>query len=63
MKIRKQTVQGECFYELNDGRIHQDMKIARTDSAVNLGCSDWCGLPVNASEMLSEQAPIFPPKG
>ena len=25
---------------MNDSRIHQDMKIARNDSAVKLGCSD-----------------------
>ena len=48
---------------MNDSRIHQDMKIARNDSAVKLGYSDWCGLPLNASERLSEQALIFPLEG
>ena len=48
---------------MNESRIHQDMKIARNDSAVKLGCSDWCGLPLNALERLSEQALIFPLEG
>ena len=48
---------------MNDSRIHQEMKIVRNDSAVKLGCSDWCGLPLNASERLSEQALIFPLEG
>ena len=39
---------------LNNSRIHQDMKIARNDSVVKLGYSDWCGFPLNASERLSE---------
>ena len=48
---------------MNDSRIHQDMKIARNDSAVKLGCSDWCGLALNALERLLEQALIFPLEG
>ena len=48
---------------MNDSRIHQDMKIARNDSAVKLGYSDWCGLPLNASERISEQALIFSLEG
>ena len=48
---------------MNDSRIHQDMKIARNDSAVKLGCRDWCGLPLNASEGLSEEALFFHSKG
>ena len=35
---------------MNNSRIHQDMKIARNDSTVKLGCSDWCKLPLDASE-------------
>ena len=48
---------------MNDSQIHQDMKIVRNDSAVKLGCSDWCGLPLNALERLLEQALIFPLEG
>ena len=48
---------------MNESRIQQDMKIVRNDSAVKPGCSDWCGLPLNASERLSEQALIFHTKG
>ena len=48
---------------MNDSRIHWDMKIAWNDSTVKLGCSDWCGLPLSASERLSEQALIFPLEG
>ena len=44
---------------MNDSRIHRNIKIARDDSAVTLGCSDWCGLPLNASERISERALIF----
>ena len=39
---------------MNNSRIHQDMKIARNDSVVKLGYSEWCGFPLNASERLSE---------
>ena len=38
---------------MNDSRIHQNMKIAWDDSAVKLA---WCGLPLDASEKISEQA-------
>ena len=41
---------------MNDSRIRRYMKIARDDSAAKLGCSDWCGFPLNASERISEQA-------
>ena len=58
MTSKKQTVQGGVLW-MNDSRIHQEMKIARNDSAVKLVCSDWCGLPLNTSEGLSEQALIF----
>ena len=44
---------------MNDSRIHRNIKIARDDSAVTLGCSDWCGLALNAWERISEQAFIF----
>ena len=44
---------------MNDSRIHQNIEIARDDSTVTLGCSDWCGLPLNASERISERALIF----
>ena len=40
---------------MNDGRIHWNMKIARDDSAVKLGSSDWRGLPLNASERILGQ--------
>ena len=43
---------------MNDSQIHRNMKIALDDSAVKLGCSDWCGLPPNASERISEKALI-----
>ena len=32
------------------------MKVAWDDSAVKLTCCDYCGLPLNASERISEQA-------
>ena len=48
---------------INDSRIHRNVKIARGDSAVTLGCSEWCGLPLNASERISEQALIFSLEG
>ena len=41
---------------MNDCRIHRNIKIARDDSAVKLGRCDLCGLPLNASERISEQA-------
>ena len=44
---------------MNDNRIHGNIKIVRDDSAVTLGCSDWCGLPLNASERIAEQPLIF----
>ena len=47
----------------NDSRIHRNIKIARDDSAVTLGCTDWCGLPLNSSERISEQALIFSLEG
>ena len=58
MTCRKQTVQGECFMN------HRNMKIARDDSApLKPRCSDSCGLPLNASERISEQALIFSLEG
>ena len=48
---------------MNDSRIQRNMKIARDDSAVKLGCSDWCGLPLKALERISEKALIFHWKG
>ena len=57
MTCRKQTVRGECFMN------HRNMKIARDDSAVKPRCSDSCGLPLNASERISEQALIFSLEG
>ena len=48
---------------INDSRIHRNIKIARDNSAVTLGCSDWCGLPFHASERTSEQALIFSLEG
>ena len=44
---------------MNESRIHRNMKIARDDSTVKLGCSDWCGLPLNALKRISEQALMF----
>ena len=41
---------------MKDSRIYRNMKIARADSAVKLGCSDRCGLPLNASELFSQEA-------
>ena len=41
---------------MNDSRIHRNIKIAKDDSAVKLGCRDLCGLPFNASERISEQS-------
>ena len=55
MTIRKQSVKA-CVLWMNDGRIYWNMKIAQDDSAVKLGCNDWCGLPLNVSERISEQA-------
>ena len=48
---------------MNNNRIHRNMTIAWDDSAIELGCSDWCGLPLNASERISEQALIFSLEG
>ena len=56
---RKQTVQGECFFLMNDCRIHWDMKIARDDSAAKLGCSDWCNFPLNASKDIRARSYFF----
>ena len=44
---------------MNDSRVHGNVKIARDDSALTLGCSDRCGLSLNSSEGISEQALIF----
>ena len=44
---------------MNDLRIHRNMKIARFDSALKLGCSDRCGLPLNTSGRISEEALFF----
>ena len=44
---------------MNNSRIHRNIKIARDDSTVTLGCSDWCGLALSAWERISEQAFIF----
>ena len=46
-----------------DSRIQRNMKIARYESAVKIGCSDWCGLPLNVLERTSEQALCCSPKG
>ena len=48
---------------MNGSRIHQDMKIAWNDSAIKLGCSDWCGLPLNASEGYQSKLLFFHSKG
>ena len=48
---------------MNDSRIQRNMKIARDDSAVKLGCSDLCGLPLKALEKISEKGLIFHWKG
>ena len=32
------------------------MKVAWDDSVVKLACCDYCGLPLNASERIPEQA-------
>ena len=42
-----------CVLWMNDNRIHRNIKIARYEIAVKLGCCDWCGLPLNASERIS----------
>ena len=49
MSSRKQTTQGWCVLRFNDSWIHWNMRIPLDDSAVKLGCCDWCGLPLNAS--------------
>ena len=41
---------------MNDSRIYRNMKIAWNNSAVKLGCSDWCDLQLNATERISEHA-------
>ena len=53
MIIKNQTVQA-CVLWIKDSRVYRNMKIARDDSAVKLGCSEWCGLPLNASERASD---------
>ena len=35
---------------MNDSRIYRNMKIAWNNSAVKLGCSDWCDLQLNATK-------------
>ena len=45
-----------CVLWMNDSRIHRNMKISRDNSAVNLGCCDWCDLSLNESGRISEQA-------
>ena len=57
-KVYKAEVLG-----MNDSRIHRNMKIARDDNTVKLGCSDWWSPPLDASERISEQALIFPLEG
>ena len=41
---------------MDNSRIHRNMKIARDDSDVKLGCYDRCGLPLNTSLRISERA-------
>ena len=43
---------------MNGSRIHRNMKIARSDSAIKLSYWDWCGLPLIhvAAKTISEQA-------
>ena len=41
---------------MNDSRIYRNMNITRDDSAVELGYNDLFGLPLDASERISEQA-------
>ena len=53
MIIKNQTVQA-CVLWIKDSRVYRNMKIARDDSAVKLGCSEWCGLPLNALERASD---------
>ena len=60
--FRKQTVQA-CFLWMNDSRIYWNMKIARDDSAVNFGCSDWRGPPPNASERCQSNFLVVLSKG
>ena len=48
---------------MNNNRIHWNMTITLDDSAIELGCSDWCGLPLNASERISEQVLFFHSRG
>ena len=43
----------------NDSRIHKYMKIARDDSIVKLDCCDSCGLPLHASERISDQSKLL----
>ena len=63
MTSRKQTVQSECFMNERQPNSPGNMKIVQDDSAIKLGCSDWCGLPINASGRMSEQALIFSLEG
>ena len=53
MIIKNQTVQA-CLLWMKDSRVYRNMKIAQDDSTVKLGCSEWCGLPLNASERASD---------
>ena len=41
---------------MNDNRIHRNIKIALGKGVRKLSCCDSCGLPLNASERISEQA-------
>ena len=63
MTSKKQTVQSECFMNERQPNSPGNMKIVQDDSAIKLGCSDWCGLPLNASGRMSEQALIFSLEG
>lgn len=48
----------KLFHMINKlpSQIHRNRKIALDDSAIEFGCCDQCGLPLNDLERISEQA-------
>ena len=49
LQVEKKLLKASVLWK-EDSRIHRNIKIARDGRAIKLGCSDWCCLPLNASE-------------
>ena len=48
--------QGVCFINEWQPNSQEHVHFSTYESAVELGCCDWCELPPNTSERISEQA-------